>query len=308
MPPERRRQLWKEPLPTVVLVDILRRLPLFDFTSVDELFRIAALGAQVRHEAGRILYARGTAPSTLQFVLDGHVEVAPESGHPERRTAPAPLAFEEILEGHPMHGTVRALEPTICLSIATEAFLSLLAENVELAEGMMRWLIESRAELAAEVLLPGELAPEMQRKAAAGLQAIDRVLLLQGSPLLKHASGNQLLRLAACARPVTLKAGVDPLANLIEPSMLVVLTGTVAVTRADGTKQTADSGDTIGMYQALSGKPLGATLAADGEGTALRFTRTDLFDVLADETALIQSVFAGLLRAAESRTREPQPV
>jgi CRP-like cAMP-binding protein len=106
---------------------------------------------------------------------------------------------------------------------------------------------------------------------------------------------------------VTLKAGVDPLANLIEPSMLVVLTGTVAVTRADGTKQTADSGDTIGMYQALSGKPLGATLAADGEGTALRFTRTDLFDVLADETALIQSVFAGLLRAAESRSREPQP-
>jgi hypothetical protein len=29
--------------------------------------------------------------------------------------------------------------------------------------------------------------------------------------------------------------------------------------------------------------------------------------VLADETALIQSVFAGLLRAAESRTVEPQP-
>jgi len=306
MPAERRRQLWQEPLPTVVLVDILRRLPLFDFTSVDELFRIASLGAQVRHEAGRTIYLRGTAPASLQFVLDGTVEVAPESGPPDTRTAPAPLAFEEVLEGHPMRCTVRAIEPTICLSIGTEAFLSLLAENVELAEGMMRWLIETRAALGSEVLLKGELSPEVRRKAAAGLQAIDRVLLLQGSPLLKAASGTQLLRLAAYARPVTLKAGTDPLANLIEPSMLVVLTGTMTVSRPDGTKATADSGDTIGMYQALSGKPLGATLSADAEGTALRFTRSDLFDVLADETALIQSVFAGLLKATERPAPEPQ--
>jgi AAA family ATP:ADP antiporter len=307
MPAERRRQLWKEPLPTVVLVDILRRLPLFDFTSVDELFRIAGLGAQVRHEGGRLLYSRGATPDTLQFVLDGHVEVVPESGPPDTRSAPSPLAFEEILEGHRMRSSVRALEPTICLSIGTEAFLSLLAENVELAEGMMRWLIESRAELGTHVLLRGELSPEVQRKTAAGLQAIDRVLLLQGSPLLRAASGTQLLRLAAIARPVTLKTGVDPFANLIEPSLLVVLTGAITVTRPDGTTQTADAGDTIGMYQALSGKPLGATLSPDGEGTALRFTRTDLFDVLADETALIQSVFAGLLKAAERRAREPLP-
>ena len=126
-------------------------------------------------------------------------------------------------------------------------------------------------------------------------------------PLLRAASGTQLLRLAAVARPVTLKAGVDPLANVIEPSLLVVLTGTITITLADGTTQSADSGDTIGMYQALSGKPLGATLSPDTDGTALRFTRTDLFDVLADETALIQSVFAGLLKAADRRAREPQP-
>lgn len=307
MPTDRRRQLWREPLPAVVLVDTLRRLPLFDFTSVDELFRIAGLGGQVRHEAGRTLYASGTAPSSLQFVLDGHVEVTTASGTHEVRSAPAPLAFEEILEGHPMRVTVRARELTICLSIGTEAFLSLLAENVELAEGIMRWLIESRSEPLSDVLLRGDLTPEVQRKVAAGLRPVDRVLLLQGSPLLRAATGTQLLRLAACARPVTLKAGLDPLANLIEPSMLVVLTGTVTVTRPDGTTETADSGDVIGMYQTLSGKPLGATLAAAGDGTALRFTRTDLFDVLGDETALVQSVFAGLLRAAE-RPREPAPV
>jgi CRP-like cAMP-binding protein len=306
MPAERRRQLWQEPLPTVVLVDRLRRLPLFDFTHVDEIFRIPGLGGQVRHEAGRTLYARGSAPTTLQFVLDGRVEVSTPGGAPDTRTAPAPLAFEEILEGHPMRSTVRALEPTICLSIGTEAFLSLMAENVELAEGIMRWLIESHAALSTRVLLPGDLAPEVQRKVAAGLQAVDRVLLLQSSPLLKAATGTQLLRLAASARDVALKPGVDPLANMVEPSMLVVLTGTLGVTTPDGRTQNADSGDVIGMFQTLSGKPLGASVAATAEGTALRFTRTDLFEVLADETALLQSVFAGLLRAAENRERQPQ--
>ena len=308
MPADRRRKLWQEPLPTVVLVDTLRRLPLFDFTYVDELFRIAGLGGQVRHEAGRTLYARGSSPSTLQFVLDGRVEVTTPSGPPDLRAAPSPLAFEEILEGHPMRVSVRALEPTICLSIGTEEFLSLLAENVELAEGMMRWLIEGHAALSAPVLLPGDLAPELQRKVATGgLQAVDRVLLLQSSPLLKAATGTQLLRLAASARPVTFKAGADPLANTIEPSMLVVLNGTLAVATPDGRTQTADSGDVVGMFQALSGKPLGATVSGQTDGTALRFTRTDLFEVLSDETALLQSVFAGLLSVASRRVHEVQP-
>lgn len=307
MPAERRRQLWQEPLPAVVLVDTLRRLPLFDFCSIDELFRIAGLGAQVRHETGRTLYARGSAPSTLQFVLDGRVEVTTPAGLRDPRSAPAPLAFEEILEGHPMRVTVRALEPTICLSIGTEEFLSLLAENVELAEGMMRWLIESHPALSTAVVLPGDLTPEVRRKVGARLQTVDRVLLLQSSRLFRAATGAQLLRLAASARPVEFKAGVDPLAHTTGPSTLVVLTGTLDVTTSDGRVQAADAGDIIGMFQALAGKPIGATLAGRTDGTALRFPRTDLFDVLADDTALLQSVFAALLRAASQREPEAQP-
>jgi HEAT repeat protein/CRP-like cAMP-binding protein len=308
MPAERRRQLWQEPLPAVVLVDTLRRLPLFDFSSIDELFRIAGLGTQVRHEAGRTLYARGASPTTLQFVLDGRVEVTSQSGVRDQKSAPAPLAFEEILEGHPMRVTVRALEPTICLSIGAEDFLSLLAENVELAEGMMRWLIESHPSLSTPVLLPGDLAPDVRRKVGSRLQTVDRVLLLQSSRLFKAATGAQLLRLAASARPVDFKAGSDPLAHTTEPSTLVVLTGTLDVTTPDGNVQAADAGDIIGMFQALAGKPVGATLAGRTDGTALRFPRSDLFDVLADDSALLQSVFAALLRAAAQREPEPQPV
>lgn len=198
-----------------------------------------------------------------------------------------------------MRASVRALEPTICLSVTAERLLSLLAENVELAEGIVRWIIDGREPLAARVVLRGDLTPEVQRKVAAGLQPVDRVLLLQASPLLATASGAQLLRLAASARPLTLTAGTDPLAGLLEPSTLVVLTGTITVVTDLGRKLTADSGDVIGMHQTLAAKPLGATLLADSDGTALRFTRSDVFDLLADDTALLQAVFAGLLRATQ---------
>ena len=201
-------------------------------------------------------------------MLDGRVEVTGQSGAPDTRSAPAPLAFEEILEGHPMRVTVRALEPTICLSIGTEAFLSLLAENVELAEGIMRWLIEGHAALSTPVMLKGDLAPEVQRKVAAGLQAVDRVLLLQSSPLLKGATGTQLLRLASPRATSRSRLASIRWRTRSDRRCWSCSPGTLAVTTPDGRTESADSGDVIGMFQTLGGKPLGATVSATTDGTA----------------------------------------
>ncbi len=99
MPAERRKELWQEPLPAVELADRLRRIPVFSFASVDELFRIAGLGRQVRYEAGRTLYERDTTPTTVQFLLEGRVNAVPAKGAAQAIDAPAPVAFEEMLEG-----------------------------------------------------------------------------------------------------------------------------------------------------------------------------------------------------------------
>jgi AAA family ATP:ADP antiporter len=98
MPSDRRRDLWQEDLPSVELADRLRQMPLFDFTSVEELFRLARVGRQVRYEPGHVLYERGAVPASLQFVLDGQISADGPSGRREIN-APAALAFEEILEG-----------------------------------------------------------------------------------------------------------------------------------------------------------------------------------------------------------------
>ncbi|MEO8681563.1 MAG: Npt1/Npt2 family nucleotide transporter, partial [Vicinamibacterales bacterium] len=118
MKPEQRRALWQEPLPAIELADRLRQIPMFDFTSVDEFFRIAALGHQVRYETGRPLYERGTSPASLQFLLDGKVVAVGRRA--AETAAPAALAFEEVLEGAAMQSSISATSPVITLSLTTE--------------------------------------------------------------------------------------------------------------------------------------------------------------------------------------------
>jgi AAA family ATP:ADP antiporter len=296
MPTERRRASWLEPLPAPELADRIRTIQLFKFASVDELFRIADLGKQVRHEAGSTLYSEGHPPESLQFLLDGTV-TSSSGGSSVDIAAPAPLAFEAVLEGSPMKVTIRATETAISLSLTTEEFLSLLSENVEIAQGLFRMLIEAGGGQSEwRSVLHGRLSSSVGSRVAAGLQALDRIVILQSSPLLARATAEQLLGLASIARDVTLTPGENPLSG-DEASILVVLTGTLRVQSGSGETDTAGPGDTLGIYETLGGVPLTSQVEVVERGAGLRFVRSDLFDVLADNVDLMQGIFSGLLRA-----------
>jgi ATP:ADP antiporter, AAA family len=298
MAPERRRALWQEPLPAVELAERLRWVQLFGFVSVDELFRIAGLGRQVRYEGGRVLYEAGRPVETLQFLLDGRVSIERDGDEPIVVDAPAVLGFEAILEGSPATKTIRALDPSISLSLTTEEFLSLLSENVEIAQGIFRLLIERRGKPGWHTVMHGEISPALRRKVDSGLQAVDRILLLQSSPLLARASATQLLGLAGIAQPVTLKVGENPLTGS-EPSILVVLSGSVRLQR-DGATEMAEAGDAMGIYETLGGVPFPVKAEVATAGQALRFGRSDVFDLLADDINLLQGIFSGLLRVPKA--------
>ncbi|MEW6321202.1 MAG: Npt1/Npt2 family nucleotide transporter [Acidobacteriota bacterium] len=285
-----------EPLPAVELAERLRQLRLFDFCSVNELFRIADLGRQVRHEAGRVIYEAGVPPDSLQFLLEGDVAIAEGDDRVTEAQAPAVIGFEEHLEGSAMRSTVKALTPAVCLSLTTEQFLSLLAENSELAQGIFRMLIETRLAPDWRTVVHGRLWKKLQDKVDDGLQPVDRVLLLQASPLLARATAAELLELAAIAKHVPLRPGTDPLSEAT-PSILVVLRGEVRVTRGNGDADTAHPGDAIGIYETLGGAPLAGHAEVIEPGTALKFDRAELFDLLADRVELLQALFSGILHA-----------
>ena len=295
MPADRRRELWQEPLPSAELADRLRRLPLFEYTQVNDLFRLARLGRQARLEAGRTLYQRGEQPQTVQFLLDGTARAAGKDGVSEI-AAPAPLAVEQVLEGSPMPVTVTAAERLISLVLTHDEFLALLSENVELAEGLFRLMIYTHHLDVGHTLIHGAVAPGLKERIATALQPVDRLLLLQSSPLLAHATAAQLWRLSAIARPVTLATGTDALTRGGEAAILIVLGGSLRVDTADGLSETATAGDVIGMYETLGGTRFDASVTVLSTVTALKLERDSLFELLADHTDLLQGLFSILLR------------
>ena len=286
---EGRRELWQEPLPAAELADRLRCVPLFDFTHVDELFRLARLGRQVRYEKGQILYDRGEVVQSIQFVLEGRVTAT--GAHDV--VAPAAIAFEELLEGLPMPVRVVATRRAIALSVTADEFLALLAENVELAEGIFRMLIASHDLAAGQAVIRGNIPADL--KHAVQLRTIDRAMLLQSSPLWTHATAEQLWRLSAIAREDTFAKGAAALNRGGEASILLVVSGVLQVD-ADGPPMTAGVGDMIGLFETLAGTRCSATVTAVDHATALRIDRGALFELLADHTSLLQGVFSMLLR------------
>ena len=300
MPAERRRALWLEPLPAVELANRLRMVPLFAFASVDELFRIAQLGKQVRHEPGRTLYEAGRAVENIQFLLDGRVSAARPGGDTKEIAAPNVVGFEAVIEGSPAQKTLKATDTTISLSLSTEEFLSLLSENVEIAQGIFRLMIDRRGRPGWQTVMHGSIPPSLKSKVDSGaFQPLDTILLLQSSPLLARATATQLVGLAEIAHPVDLTAGSDPLAGA-DASTLVVLSGAVRIEREGAQPEIAGPGDVVGLYETLGGVsfPVRAEVTTPGRG--LRFIGAEVLDVLADDVGLLRGIFSGLLRVPEA--------
>jgi CRP-like cAMP-binding protein len=175
-------------------------------------------------------------------------------------------------------------------------------------------LIATRGLGEGHTLIHGTL-PAHVRSAANGnghgnssrLRAIDRALLLQSSPLLANATASQIWRLSAIARELTIAPGAEAIARGGDAAILIVLSGSLDV-EGNGQSGTATSGDVIGLYETLAGARFDASVKGKTEATVLRIDRIALFELLADNTDLLQGVFSILLRssfgASASKRRE----
>jgi len=237
----------------------------------------------------------------VQFLLDGRVT---EAGGADI-AATAALGFEQLLEGTLLPFTIVAAERSVTLSLTAEEFLALLSENVELAEGIFRMLIAEKALDKGHRVLAGDLPAEV-KAATTTLRQIDRVMLLQSSPLLAHATAAQLWRLSAMARELKFADCAEILPGNSEAAILIVLSGSLGID-AGGDPETADAGDVVGLYETLAGSRFESKVGAAAPSQLLRIDRGALFELLADHTDLLQGVFSMLLRstyadAADGRT------
>jgi CRP-like cAMP-binding protein len=210
-----------------------------------------------------------------------------------------------MLQGTPLTSGIEVADTAVTLSLTEDEFLTMLSDNIEMAHGLFKMVLDRRGGAAAAAVLPAVVD-------AAGqwLERVppERVPALRATPLFARATTAQLLKVAAIARETPFRVG-DRVRPPGAPSITIVTAGELAVTDGTGTA-TARRGDTIGAYAALAATPHETGVAVLEEGVALRIDAPDLLEILADDPDLVRAMFNGLLQAAPARAaiESPRPV
>ena len=125
----------------MALVDRIRTTPVFMALSIDEFFRVAEVGLEIRHQAGREISVPGQPPDEVFFLLEGALGARSDSGPEKELSAPAVVNVEEVLQGIPLRNTIRAIEHTIGFRVPAPVFLTMVSDNVLMAQGLFRLLL-----------------------------------------------------------------------------------------------------------------------------------------------------------------------
>jgi ATP/ADP translocase/HEAT repeat protein/CRP-like cAMP-binding protein len=290
----RRGEVSDQSLPVVEIVDHIRLTPLFSSLSIDELFRIAENGEEVRYPAADIAYRTGEPAEDVFFLIDGTLELIDDSRATRAVAAPAVVNFEEVLQGTQLRSTVRSMNRTIGFRIASTAFLTMVSDNVLMAQRLFQLLL-TEARLGASVGLPSPAAADAHMASA----AVNIASPFRQEPLLAGATATQLLALAAVATELPLVAGTSLFEADAPPAIYQVLRGQVRIESAGQAPMLVSAGATFGLADTLAGAPSAWRALAATDGQALRIDRERLFEVLADHVDLMQSVLTSILALRE---------
>jgi AAA family ATP:ADP antiporter len=292
------RELWVEPLPTVEVVNRMRRLPLFASVTIDELFRIARAGRQVRHEPDRVLYHEGRRPENFLFLLDGQVSFRNLAGRSWDIEAPATVAFGEVLQEKPMSATIRTTAKCVSLALHGQRYRTMLADNTELVQGLFRLLCDGTSMPTERVVDRGAPDAPSIAPVTGSLKPIDKVLALGTIPLFSGIAAEDMLSLASIAEEVRLVPDSVLFRETDPPALHVLLSGELSLeSPQDQPAVVVGPRDAIGIRETFARVPLSLRARVIRAGTALRIDQEDLFDLLGQRSSLLQQLFGALFRS-----------
>jgi CRP-like cAMP-binding protein len=279
------------PLPAVDIVEQLTRMPTFAFASVDELFRIAQAARQIVLRPGQRPYRQGDPIRQVLLLIEGRVSIARDRSA-QHVTAPAALTLSEVLEDRHIHHTITVMEPAVCLALDVDQFLTMLSDNMALVQGLFTAVLAADGRRPPPVY-PGRDGAEPMAAGRDVLQAVDKVVALEQSPLIAEGNLDDLLALAGIATEAPLRPGVL-FAERDAAAVYTVVTGEIRLEREGCQPIEARAGATIGMYETLAHATIGWRATVTAEGLALRIEQDALFDVLADRVGMLRNLFRGL--------------
>src|SRR3990172_1475540 len=285
------------PVPAISLVHRLKEIPLFRFTSMDELFRIATISRQVRYASDVRVQERGAPADYIQVLVQGRFRLddGREKGS-EILVPPAMLGFQEVLKGTALQSSAVSETESIALVMPAEEFRTLLAANIELAQGLFRMLLGATGNGGGTAPAARTSSVRYEHRAAP-LKTVEKVMYLQTVPILSHATAEELYEVAAIAREIGLVETETLFSAGAPASIVLLLTGAIELSSSAGASQRVESGACIGVRETPAGGGFLDTARVVASGRALQIDREPLFDLLADRMDLLQGVFSAVFHS-----------
>ncbi|HLZ28909.1 MAG TPA: cyclic nucleotide-binding domain-containing protein [Chloroflexota bacterium] len=164
-------------LSTVEKVLLLRGVSIFSETPDDILADVAAIAEETYASAGETIITRGDIGTTMYVIIRGAVRV--HAGELTIAALRDRAVFGELaaLDPEPRSASVTATEDSHLLSVDHDVLLDLIAERVEVARGIIRFLCQrirlttSAAGTPGGVPTVGSLASEISGRLEGGDRA-----------------------------------------------------------------------------------------------------------------------------------------
>ena len=227
-------------LPTVGLVARLSRTPIFEFVSVDNLFRVVESGRHVRYVARQEVGGAG-ATEAVELLIDGAIRFSTPGDAAEELRAPAILGLEEVLQGAPTTRRTWAAEPSVGIRIPASDFMAMVSDDTSLAQGLFRFLLAPAD--------GGRHGAPAHRPAASlatdALQPFDKAMLLRRHPVLARAAPADLVALLGTGREVSFWEGEALFRADDRASLGLVLDGVVQLECDDADAVVVGPGGTM---------------------------------------------------------------
>ena len=128
-------------LSTLEKVVTLQEIEVFQYLTTDDLVHLASITVELEYDPGEVVFSEGGIPDSMFIVLAGSVRL--HQGNNEVTTAENNDAFGTwaLFDDEPRVMTASILKKTKLLKIEKDDFVDLLADNVNITQGIMKSLV-----------------------------------------------------------------------------------------------------------------------------------------------------------------------
>lgn len=128
-------------LSTIDKVIALQDVDVFSQVSSEELAYLAAIVAEETHEEGAAIYAEGDPANAMYLVISGRVRLHRDDLEITVSGAGEAFGTWALFDDEPRLSAATALEASHLLRLDKDAFIDLLADNIEITEGVLKALV-----------------------------------------------------------------------------------------------------------------------------------------------------------------------